>query len=211
MSFDFRRLSFLTSAASPDGFPADTGLEVAFAGRSNAGKSSALNRIAGINNLARVSKTPGRTRLVNFFELDDRRRFVDLPGYGYAKAPAAMRAGWERLMQAYFGTRCALAGLVLVMDVRQALSAFDRQLLEWLAPRSLPVLGLLSKADKLSHGAATRALTAAGTASTRQLRLQLFSARSGTGVDAARDVISGWLARDPGTQRPDLTGQPPVR
>lgn len=194
MLLDFRRLSFLTSAASPAGFPADTGLEVAFAGRSNAGKSSALNAIAGVNNLARVSKTPGRTQLVNFFELDEHRRFVDLPGYGYAKAPIEVRAGWEQLMQGYFGTRRALAGLVLVMDIRQPLTAFDRQLLDWLAPRALPVLGLLSKADKLSRGAGARILGEASTQVPGEMTLQIFSARSGAGRDSAREWIGKCLS-----------------
>lgn len=194
MLLDFRRLDFLTSAAAPAGFPADNGHEVAFAGRSNAGKSSALNAIAGVKNLARVSKTPGRTRLVNFFGLSGDQRLVDLPGYGYAEAPAAMRAGWERLMQDYFGARRSLAGLVLVMDIRQPLTAFDTQLLEWLAPRSLPVLGLLSKADKLSRGAGLRTLESLRVRVAREVQLQIFSAHSGAGADSARTVISGWLA-----------------
>lgn len=194
MLLDFRRLSFLTSAAAPAGFPADTGLEVAFAGRSNAGKSSALNAIAGVNKLARVSKTPGRTQLANFFALDDRRRFVDLPGYGYAKAPTEVRAGWEQLMQGYFGARRALAGLVLVMDIRQPLTAFDRQLLEWLAPRSLPVLGLLSKADKVSRSAGAHLLGEARTQVPDGMTLQTFSAHSGAGRDSAREWITKRLS-----------------
>ncbi|MGH8280365.1 MAG: ribosome biogenesis GTP-binding protein YihA/YsxC [Gammaproteobacteria bacterium] len=194
MPLDFRRLQFLTSAATPTGFPPDAGREVAFAGRSNAGKSSVLNALAGVAGLARVSKTPGRTRLANFFTLDVARRFVDLPGYGYAAAPATVRAGWEGLMQGYFAARRALAGLVLVMDIRQAPTGFDRQLLDWLAPRGLPVLALLNKSDKLSRSAAQRVLERCRVQMPGAMQLQIFSARTGTGVEAARAVLAGWLA-----------------
>lgn len=193
MILDFRSLRFLTSAAAPAGFPPDVGCETAFAGRSNSGKSSALNAIAGVRNLARVSKTPGRTRLVNFFELDRGRRVVDLPGYGYAQAPVAMRAGWEQLMRGYFGGRRSLAGLVVVMDIRQPLTEFDEQLLDWLAPRALPVLGLLSKADKLSRSAGLRALERANLRAHGRIALQAFSSRSGAGVESAREAIAAWL------------------
>src|SRR5690348_5596497 len=145
MRLDFRHTRFLTSAAALGGLPPDLGREVAFAGRSNAGKSSALNVITGVNGLARVSKTPGRTRLLNVFALTDAMRLVDLPGYGYAKVPEAERLKWGELLDGYLGTRQSLAGLIVVMDIRHPLTEFDRQLLGFAAPLQLPVHVLLSK------------------------------------------------------------------
>src|SRR5690348_5251919 len=139
MRLDFRHTRFLTSAAALDGLPTDRGREVAFAGRSNAGKSSALNAITGVNGLARVSKTPGRTRLLNLFGVADGMRLVDLPGYGYAKVSEAERRQWGQLLEAYLGARQCLAGLVLVMDIRHPLTDHDRQLLGFAGELRLPV------------------------------------------------------------------------
>ncbi|HET7649542.1 MAG TPA: ribosome biogenesis GTP-binding protein YihA/YsxC [Gammaproteobacteria bacterium] len=195
MPADFRHTRFLKSAAALADLPPDTGCEVAFAGRSNAGKSSALNAITGVNGLARVSKTPGRTQLINLFTLDETRRLVDLPGYGYAKVPDAVRAQWGRLMEAYFSCRQALVGLVLVMDIRHPLTEFDRHMLAWSSPLNLPVLALLTKSDKLTRNHANQAAREVS----RQLAafpmatVGIFSAVSRQGVDAARQILATWL------------------
>ncbi|MGA9853057.1 MAG: ribosome biogenesis GTP-binding protein YihA/YsxC [Gammaproteobacteria bacterium] len=194
MTVDFRHTCFLKSAASMAGLPADSGREVAFAGRSNSGKSSALNAITGVKALARVSKTPGRTRLINLFTVTDAQRFVDLPGYGYAKVPNAVRAGWNQLMEDYFNLRSALAGLVLVMDIRHPLTDFDARMLAWVAPLNLPVLVLLSKADKLSRSAALGIHRSVAAELAGRAGVQVFSAFSGDGVESARQVIAGWFA-----------------
>jgi GTP-binding protein len=193
MRLDFRNMRFLTSAAALGGLPSDMGREVAFAGRSNAGKSSALNAVSGVNGLARVSKTPGRTRLLNLFGMDGDMRFMDLPGYGYAKVPEAERLKWGQLVEGYLSSRQSLAGLILVMDSRHPLMDFDKQLLEFAGPLELPVHVLLSKADKLSRGAAAQTL-----AETRKgLRgwgtAQLFSAHAGQGVEEAQKLLAEWL------------------
>ena len=193
MRLDFRHTRFLTSAADPGGLPADNGREVAFAGRSNAGKSSALNAITGVGGLARVSKTPGRTRLLNVFSLEGGMRLVDLPGYGYAKVPEAERIKWGEMVESYLGGRESLAGLMLVMDIRHPLTDFDLQMLGFAADLRLPVHVLLSKADKLGRSAAAKSL-----AETRKgLRgwgtVQLFSAHSGDGVEDAQKQLAEWL------------------
>lgn len=194
MPADFRHTCFLKSASSLNDLPADAGYEVAFAGRSNAGKSSALNAITGVNGLARVSKTPGRTQLINLFTLDETRRLVDLPGYGYAKVPEPVRAHWGQLMEQYFSYRHVLAGLVLVMDIRHPLTDFDQRMLAWCEPLKLPVLALLTKADKLTRNHANQASRAVSSQLTaRQVRVQVFSALSREGVEPAREVIAGWL------------------
>lgn len=192
---DYRHTVFCTSANGPEGFPAAIGPEVAFAGRSNSGKSSAINRITGVNGLARTSKTPGRTQLINFFDVDDRRRLVDLPGYGFAKVPDKVQGHWRHLMESYLGGREVLAGIVLIMDVRHPLKPFDWQMLEWADYSGIPVHVLLTKADKLTRNHANQAL-----AKVRKeapgLSLQLFSATAGTGVDQARAQLDEWLAGD---------------
>ena len=145
---------FLTSANGAEQFLPDEGQEVAFAGRSNAGKSSALNAITGRKALARISKTPGRTQLVNFFALDEARRLVDLPGYGYAKVPAKLRAHWQEVLQVYFETRQSLRGVVLLMDIRHPMRPFDQQMVAWCTAKGLPVHLVLTKGDKLKRGPA---------------------------------------------------------
>ena len=198
MRLDFRHTRFLTSAAALDGLPKDEGREVAFAGRSNAGKSSALNAITGVNGLARVSKTPGRTRLLNLFTVADSMRLVDLPGYGYAKVPEAERRQWGELLEAYLGSRQCLAGLVLVMDIRHPLTDFDRQLLGFAGELQLPVHALLTKADKLSRNAAAKTLAEVKRALRGWGSAQLFSAFSGQGVEEAQKLLVLWLTAAPG-------------
>jgi GTP-binding protein len=182
---------FVTSAAAPGQFPADAGAEVAFAGRSNAGKSSAINAIAHHQGLARTSKTPGRTRLVNFFELAPMKRLVDLPGYGYAAVPEAERRSWRPLLEA-LRARASLQGVFLVVDARRGLAAGDQVLLEWAA--DLPrVHVLLAKADKLGRGEAMATLRAVSEALSGRASVQLFSALKGTGVAQAQDTLEHWL------------------
>lgn len=192
----FSPAQFLKSAARLDQAPPDAGHEAAFAGRSNAGKSSALNLITGHKGLARTSKTPGRTQLINFFGVTPEARLVDLPGYGYAKVPPEVKAQWERHLTAYLERRESLVGLILLMDVRHPLTDFDRQMLAWCAQGQLPVHVLLTKSDKLKRGAAQNTLLAVK----RELKklhpdatAQLFSALDSTGLDAARELLAGWL------------------
>jgi GTP-binding protein len=193
----YPRARFLISADAPAGFGDDTGAEVAFAGRSNSGKSSALNAIVRRRELARTSKTPGRTQLVNFFELEPGKRLVDLPGYGYAKVPPAMRAHWGRLMEAYFARRESLAGLFIIVDVRRGFAASDNIMLEYAAARGCPVRVLLSKADKLSRNEAREALKKARALLLDRATVQLISAVAGTEVDTARAALDSMLARRP--------------
>lgn len=182
----FPHTQFLTSAWQPHQFPPDTGAEVAFAGRSNAGKSSALNAITGRKDLARTSKTPGRTQLINFFGLDGERRLADLPGYGYAKVPEHMKRHWQELLTRYVEARASLAGLVVVMDARRPLTDFDVQMLEWASSNGLPAHVLLTKADKLNRGEATRTHRQVNEALPEGNTAQLFSAVTKAGVDEAR-------------------------
>lgn len=192
----YQRSHFLTSAHELAQLPPDDGLEVAFAGRSNSGKSSAINVIARQKNLARTSKTPGRTQAINVFQVCDGRFLVDLPGYGYAKVPEVIRRHWQRTLPAYLGKRHSLAGLMLIMDIRHPLTAFDQQMLIWCRERRLPIHILLTKADKISRG------QAAGTLQTvlRELRArhpgctaQTFSALRQAGVDEAHARLDTWL------------------
>lgn len=205
------RARFQISAAALSGLPPDRGAEVAFAGRSNAGKSSALNALTRQKQLARVSKTPGRTRLINLFELDAERRLVDLPGYGYAKVANEVKAGWDELLGGYLQKRRALAGVVLIMDSRHPLTEMDLALLEFCAAAGRPVHVLLTKADKLGHGEAQATLRAMQKAlATRpgELSVQLFSATARKGLDEARAVLAGWLkVDDAGKKKPRKQGE----
>jgi GTP-binding protein len=176
--------------------PADAGREVAVAGRSNAGKSSAINAITGVAALARVSKTPGRTQQLVVFELEPARRLIDLPGYGYAQVPEALRQHWRATLDRYFRERQSLHGLLLAMDIRHPLTPFDRQMLGFCAARGLPCHVLLTKADKLGRGAATttaRQVAREFAAIDPAHSVQRFSAVTRDGVDAARAVLSRWL------------------
>ncbi|HSY06852.1 MAG TPA: ribosome biogenesis GTP-binding protein YihA/YsxC [Steroidobacteraceae bacterium] len=187
----FNDAHFLTSAAAPAQFPPDLGTEVAFTGRSNAGKSSAINAITQRQALARTSKTPGRTRLLNFFELMPSRRLVDLPGYGYAQVPGAERDAWVPLLNALRG-RAALIGLFMIVDARRGITAGDLELLDWAQP-TLRVHVLLSKADKLNRGEASAVWRAASAQLAGRASSQLFSALKGTGVREAQDTLLAWL------------------
>jgi len=185
---------FVLSADAPDQFPPDSGLEVAVAGRSNAGKSSAINLIVNRRQFARTSKTPGRTQLVNFFELRPGRRLVDLPGYGFARVPVAQREHWGRLLQTYFESRQSLSGLILVVDIRRGLTDFDRRMLAFAESVPLPVHILLTKADKLPRGRAAAALLKVRKELGDGATVQLFSATSREGADEARGVLERCLA-----------------
>lgn len=192
----FASTRFLLSAAALDGLPPADRPEVAFAGRSNAGKSSALNRLCGQKQLARVSKTPGRTQLLNFFEVPG-GRLVDLPGYGFAQVPGSVRRDWGALVTGYIESRVNLRGLVLVMDARHPLTDFDRQMLAWAAAQQLPCHVLLTKADKLKFSAQKRTFTDVAGAMPvlhDDASVQLFSSETGAGVEDARRIVLGWLA-----------------
>jgi GTP-binding protein len=199
MSNPFARAKYLLAAHTPQQLPADGGYEVAFAGRSNAGKSSALNALCQQNALARVSKTPGRTQLINIFSLDDTRRLVDLPGYGYAKVPISVRDHWRGLVDTYLRNRQALKGVVLIIDSRHPLKEFDRQMLDYAEAINLPCHCVLTKSDKLSRSEAirtlahTRAELGADGSSDARVSVQLFSATAKTGLDETRDVVMRWL------------------
>ncbi|MBS0457335.1 MAG: YihA family ribosome biogenesis GTP-binding protein [Proteobacteria bacterium] len=187
------RAAFLTAAHTPKQLPPDGGREVCFAGRSNAGKSSALNALCNQNALARTSKTPGRTQQLVYFQVEDGRYLVDLPGYGYAKVPLELRAHWEAFIETYFRKRLALAGLIVVMDIRHPLRDFDRQMLAFAAARGLPAHCLLTKADKLGRGQQMQTLAAVRRELPENATIQVFSAESKLGVDEARAVVCGWL------------------
>ncbi|MBC7983627.1 MAG: YihA family ribosome biogenesis GTP-binding protein [Candidatus Obscuribacterales bacterium] len=184
----FPSAQFLLGAHQPNQFPADDGVEVAVAGRSNAGKSSALNAIVARNALARTSKTPGRTQQINFFEFRRGCRVVDLPGYGFAKVPVPMRRHWQALLSAYFADRLSLRGVIQIMDIRHPLTDFDIRLLELANERGLPVHVLLTKADKLSRSQAMQTLKQVK-AALEGASIQLFSAVTKAGVDDARKAL----------------------
>jgi len=192
----FPHVRFLVSAAQPSQFPSDHGAEVAFAGRSNAGKSSAINAIVQRHGLARVSRTPGRTRLLNFFDIGAERRIVDLPGYGYAAAPEAERRTWAPLIAA-LRERASLRGLVLIVDSRRGIAAEDENLIAWARERSLPtrIHVLLSKCDKLTRSESTKALRQAQTELEDVATVQLFSSLDKTGVEEAQRVLEAWTQR----------------
>ena len=194
--------TFIKSAANPLEFPNDTGREVAFVGRSNSGKSTAINTILGIRKLARVSKTPGRTQLVNFFHVAPERRVVDLPGYGFARVPPQVRDRWRGLLEAYFRERRSLAGLMITVDIRRGLTELDETMLSWVASLEIPVALLLSKADKLSRSAGLAQLQTIAQQVDTAVRLVRFSAVDRTGVPEARAWLDGWLetsaSDDPG-------------
>lgn len=193
----FRQAHFLTSAHRVDQLPPDAGAEIAFAGRSNAGKSSALNAICDQQSLARTSKTPGRTQQMNVFPLDDTHRLIDLPGYGYAKVPEPLRAHWRTEIDRYLRTRVSLRGLVLVMDSRHPLKDFDRDMLVFGAATGRPCHCLLTKADKLSRSEGMRTLAAVRKTLASEYpnaSAQLFSSTAAkTGLDEARGVLIAWL------------------
>lgn len=186
---------FMLSAASTHQFPPDVGTEVAVAGRSNAGKSSAINSITHRTNLARSGKTPGLTQLVNFFELQEDQRLVDLPGYGFAKVPPKVQAQWHQLVGEYFATRNSLSGLLLIVDVRRGLKDGDRALLEWTVRRELPVHVLLTKSDKLTRNEARKELAMVAGELGEGASVQLFSSLNKEGAEQARNVLQSLLGK----------------
>lgn len=195
----FQNATFYLSAHHLRDLPPPSGVEVAFAGRSNAGKSSALNTLANHNRLAFVSKQPGRTQLINFFSLGGDRYLVDLPGYGYAKVPEAMRQHWQFTLSSYLSQRSTLGGLVLVMDCRHPLTPLDRQMLDWFSPTGRPIHVLLTKSDKLSRSEANKTLIAVRKELEQHWRnctVQLFSSLKKQGVEEAEKVIGKWLFTD---------------
>tara|TARA_B100000902_G_scaffold23684_1_gene28506 strand:- start:1095 stop:1733 length:639 start_codon:yes stop_codon:yes gene_type:complete len=195
-SLNFRATSFLISAAKLSQCPDDTGGEVAFAGRSNAGKSSAINCLTGNKKLARTSKTPGRTQLLNFFSVSDSSRLVDLPGYGFAKVPEKIKRDWNRLMENYLKYRQSLRGLILLMDCRHPLQPFDQQMLAWAMAAQMPTHILLTKSDKMKKGPAKAALLAVSSKIEVYgglISVQLFSAEKNTGLSELIETLSFWL------------------
>lgn len=195
MKIDYRLAQFTTSVATFSQLPPDDGREVAFVGRSNSGKSSALNTLTEQKGLARTSKTPGRTQLINFFNLTPSLRLVDLPGYGYAKAPASEQERWARLINSYLEKRASLAGLVVLMDIRHPLTSFDLSLLEWAQNQSLPIHILLSKADKLPFGKQKTTLLQVQKTLINypSISIQLFSSLKKLGLDELKAHLATWF------------------
>ena len=201
-SVNFKRAKFLLSAPTLRQCPEDSGCEVAFAGRSNAGKSSAINTLTNNKNMARTSKTPGRTQLINYFEVGQDKRLVDLPGYGYAKVPKAVKAKWDHHLAEYLQLRQSLVGLILLMDIRHPLQDYDQQMLNWAAQAGLPVHILLTKADKLKRGPAKSSLLAVD----KRLRdmdpgytllsVQVFSSLKKIGLVELERQLNNWLGCD---------------
>lgn len=196
MSNLYRKAEFICNAHTLAQLPEDTFLEVAFAGRSNAGKSSAINTITDQKRLARTSKTPGRTQQIVFFSLDETRYLVDLPGYGFAKVPLSVKQHWEKVLERYLQERQGLRGLVLMMDIRHPLTPFDLKMLQWCQHSDMPTHILLTKADKLSHGKACNVLQQVS----KELKklnynasVQTFSSLKKQGINEAKVVLNQWL------------------
>lgn len=192
----FANAVFAISAEKLSDLPAPSGAEIVFAGRSNAGKSSAINTLVGMTRLAFVSKTPGRTQLINFFRLRNGAFLVDLPGYGYADVPEKVRRHWQSVLAAYLAQRSIICGLVLIMDARRPLTELDRQMLEWFGPTGKPIHILLTKADKLTRTEAAKVLQTTRSELAPwadQISVQLFSSLKKTGADEAEKVIGSWL------------------
>ena len=196
---NFRSVAFLQSASAIENAPPDIGWEVAFAGRSNSGKSSAINTLTEQRKLARISRTPGRTQLINFFSLSDHQRLVDLPGYGFAKVPLAMKKKWSQQLERYLQYRESLRGLVMLMDIRHPLTDPDKQMLGWAITARMPVHILLTKADKLKRGPTQNTLLSVRSelaAQSEVISVQLFSSLKRQGVDELGQKLSQWLTDD---------------
>jgi GTP-binding protein len=192
----YSQAKFSISAPDISHLGQDDGIEVAFAGRSNAGKSSALNRLTRQKSLARTSKTPGRTQLINVFELDDGRRLIDLPGYGYAKVPMAIKLKWQKSLGEYLQKRESLKGLVVLMDIRHPFKDLDQELIQWAVSAELPVLALLTKADKFKSGKRKNQLLMAREAAMAfcgDVTVHLFSSLNGLGLDNCEAVLDLWF------------------
>lgn len=195
-NWNYHLTHFVTSAPDIRHLPADTGIEVAFAGRSNAGKSSALNTLTNQKALARTSKTPGRTQLINLFQVADGKRLVDLPGYGYAQVPEEMKRKWQQALGEYLQMRNCLQGLVVLMDIRHPLKDLDQQMIEWAVDCNIPVLVLLTKADKLASGARKAQLNRvreAVIAFNGDVQVEAFSSLKKLGVDKLRQKLDTWF------------------
>ena len=193
---NYQQALFLLSVANLSQLPPDEGVEVAIVGRSNAGKSSVLNQLTQNKGLARVSKTPGRTQLINLFGLDENRRLADLPGYGYAKVPPSVKQKWQALLDSYLRSRECLRGLILVMDIRHPLKEFDHLMLSWSSQCDIPVHILLNKSDKLTQSAASKTLREVKTALqpyANKISVQTFSALKGKGIKELREQMDNWF------------------
>ncbi len=200
MSWNYHITHFVTSAPDIRHLPADTGIEVAFAGRSNAGKSSALNTLTNQKSLARTSKTPGRTQLINLFEVVEGVRLVDLPGYGYAEVPEEMKKKWQRALGEYLQMRQCLKGLVVLMDIRHPMKDLDQQMIQWAVSSGISVLVLLTKADKLASGARKAQLKVvqeATAAYVGDIQVEMFSSLKKIGVDKLRLKLDSWFSQPP--------------
>lgn len=196
MNAFYNRASFIKSVAKLNQLPKDEGYEVAFAGRSNAGKSSALNCLTQQRQLAKTSKTPGRTQLINLFQLDEHRRLVDLPGYGYAKVPIDMKIEWQKTLAKYLETRLCLKGLILLSDIRHPLKALDQIMIEWAVRSKLPIHILLTKSDKLKKGAAKKSLLETSRICKdyhSDITIQMFSSLNNSGLDECYHVLDEWF------------------
>jgi len=198
-SIHLNKATFTISAPDISKLSADTGIEVAFAGRSNAGKSSALNTLTNQKSLARISKTPGRTQLINVFDIGDNKRLVDLPGYGFAKVPLAMKQKWQKALGEYLQQRESLKGIVVLMDIRHPLKDLDKDLIHWAADSELSILVLLTKSDKLSQGKASAEVLAVRKKLAQlntDITVQAFSSLKRTGVEQANNIICTWFSQN---------------
>ncbi|WP_373099644.1 MULTISPECIES: ribosome biogenesis GTP-binding protein YihA/YsxC [Pasteurellaceae] len=197
ITLNYHKTRFLTSAPNIKALPPDEGIEIAFAGRSNAGKSTALNALTQQKNLARTSKTPGRTQLINLFEVEPQCKLVDLPGYGYAAVPEQMKIQWQKALGEYLRQRDCLGGLVVLMDIRHPLKDLDQQMVQWAVTADLPVLILLTKADKLSQSARSKQLKMVREAILPfqgDVQVEAFSAQNKIGIDQLSAKLDSWFA-----------------
>ena len=194
MSLQFNNANFLTSATNLSQCPPDTGAEVAFCGRSNSGKSSAINALTRKKSLARTSKTPGRTQMINFFSINESCRLVDLPGYGYAKVPTAVKQHWEKHLDDYLRARSCLKGAILLVDIRHPIKEFDETMIDWCLQVELPLHILLTKADKLKTGAQQNSLLSLRQRLSQEISTQIFSAKDKKGLDLLEDKIREWFS-----------------
>ena len=194
MSLQFNSANFLTSATNLSQCPPDTGAEVAFCGRSNSGKSSAINALTRKKSLARTSKTPGRTQMINFFSINESCRLVDLPGYGYAKVPTAVKQHWEKHLDNYLRARSCLKGAILLVDIRHPIKEFDETMIDWCLQVELPLHILLTKADKLKTGAQQNSLLSLRQRLSQEISTQIFSAKDKKGLDLLEDKIREWFS-----------------
>lgn len=207
-SYDYQMTHFVTSAPDIRHLPVDSGIEIAFAGRSNAGKSSALNTLTNQKSLARTSKTPGRTQLINLFEVEPGIRLVDLPGYGYAQVPEELKLKWQRALGEYLQMRDSLKGLVVLMDIRHPMKDLDQQMVQWAVDVNIPVLVLLTKADKLASGARKAQLNQvreAALAFMGDVQVETFSSLKKQGVDKLRQKLDDWYAAIPPALAPQAS------